>query len=99
MAHHSPTPIADDTFRKLFQGEGPGPTGQFPEGKLTADDEGEIRYAVAADRERQKVVIDFGAPVRWVGMTPDQADHLGRLLIAKGGEARPVLPAEGMSEG
>ena len=47
------------------------------------DDEGEIRFAVAADTEAGKVLIDFGKPVRSLGMTAEQAQGLVDLLQKK----------------
>jgi hypothetical protein len=60
-------------------GETPGPTGEFPDGKLTELDEGEIR--IAAGIVEDKVVMDFGTPVTWIGMDRDQAHTLGRRLM------------------
>jgi hypothetical protein len=65
-----------------------GATGREPYGKLTDDDEGEIRLAVAADRDTETVIIDFGKDVSWVGMRPEQAEAFGQLLIEKAKEAR-----------
>ena len=55
-----------------------GPTGKFPDGKLTEKDEGEIAFAVL--RKDGKVVIDFNSQVTWVGMSPEQALDLSRIL-------------------
>jgi hypothetical protein len=74
---------------------GLGATGRFPEGKLNADDEGEIAVGIAADRKNRKVVVDFGKPVAWIGFSPEQATELGEMLIAKGMEARGI---EGVSK-
>ena len=63
--------------------EGLGATGEFPDGRVTDDDEGEIRFAVAADSERGLVHIDFGKPVHWMAMTPEQATEVGMLIRAK----------------
>lgn len=41
-----------------------GGTGQYPQGKLGKDDEGELRIAMAADKRNKKVAIDFGKPVK-----------------------------------
>ena len=49
-----------------------GPTGQFPEGRLNQDDEGEIAIAICADHGN--VVIQFGKPVAWLAMPPEQAE-------------------------
>lgn len=63
-----------------------GPTGRSPRGKLNADDKGELRIGVAADRGN--VVIDFGTRVSWVGMPPEQAEQLAETLRTKAREAR-----------
>jgi hypothetical protein len=60
-----------------------GPTGKFPAGKHDADDEGELDAAVG--HEFGKVVIDFGTPVAWVAMGPDEARGLARSLIKHAG--------------
>lgn len=56
-----------------------GATGRFPEGKLVDEDEGEIRISIGT--AKGSVVLDFGKPTAWVGMTPDQAIDLGNTLI------------------
>ena len=55
-----------------------GATGEFPEGKLTPADEGEIQFGVAA--HEGKVIIEFGKPVHWLGMSPGQAQDLAQSL-------------------
>ena len=79
MAHHSVNPLLDPApeAQKL------GATGQYPEGKLNPDDEGEIAFAIGADKPNKKVLIDFGKPVAWIAMTPDQATQFARILIEK----------------
>lgn len=58
-----------------------GPTDRFPEGRLTESDEGEIRIAVGV--EKGKIVLHFGEPTMWVGMTPEQAVEIAGLMIQK----------------
>lgn len=88
MAHHS----SDLTeLRKLFGSpEGLGPTGAHPEGHLTKDDEGEIKFAVAADPNTQTVILDFGKRIAWVGMTADQAIELADMLTKKAWLSRGI---------
>ncbi len=59
----------------------PGPTGKFPQGSLNKDDEGELKMLISHDGEG-KVIIDFGKPVRWVGMSSTEAVDLARVLIS-----------------
>lgn len=62
-----------------------GATGQFPEGKLSDNDEGEIMIGIAV--YRGKVLFSFGKPVQGIGFTPEQAEQIGRDLINKAREA------------
>lgn len=56
-----------------------GPTGEFPNGKLDATDEGALRMAVS--QHGNEVRIDFGSPVAWVAMSPQQAVHMAELIV------------------
>ncbi len=69
-----------------------GATGQFPEGQLTEADEGEIRFGVTA--VDGKVVLDFGTPVTWMGMTPEQAKDLGQLLVERAASVEAPAQSE-----
>ena len=75
---------AGDVFRKANV----GPTGQFPDGKMSKHDEGEIAFAVG--HPNGKVVIDFGSPVAWVGMEPQQAVALAQTLLSHAKKARII---------
>jgi len=66
--------------------ETPGPTGNFPEGKLNDDDEGELAIAIIADKTKQVVAIDFGKPVHWLAMPRANAIEFANILLAKAAE-------------
>jgi hypothetical protein len=58
----------------------PGPTGDFPQGKLNADDEGALNIAIS--QEKGVVRIDFGKPIEWLAMPPDLAfDFASTILV------------------
>jgi hypothetical protein len=67
-----------------------GALGEFPEGQLSKTDEGSIQFAIG--QKDGKVVLDFGTPVHWVGMNPQQAADLASSLMKK---AREVARANG----
>jgi hypothetical protein len=69
---------------------GLGATGQFPEGKASPHDEGAVLFAIG-ERD-DNVIVDFGTPVVWLGMPPEQAVAMAQLLIAK---ARIVARRQG----
>lgn len=56
-----------------------GAVGQHSQGKLTKKDEGDIQFRVGS--ENNKVVLDFGTPVHWVGMDAQQAADLASSLL------------------
>jgi hypothetical protein len=104
MAHHGPNPFdgdkrsmeeiqkRNDLMRDLLDAtKFRGAIGDFPEGKLTKQDEGAIQFAIG--EAHGKVVVDFGTSVHWLGMTPQQAADFAstilkraRLVARKSGE-------------
>jgi hypothetical protein len=70
-----------EAMRRLAREHGLGATGQHPQGKLDATDEGEIKIAVGT--QGGKVVVAFGKPVAWFGLDPAQARALAESLRQK----------------
>ncbi len=56
-----------------------GATGNFPDGKLTTDDEGEIQIGITQVDGR--VVMNFGKAITWIGFTKEQALQIADSLI------------------
>jgi hypothetical protein len=56
-----------------------GATGNFPDGKLNESDEGEIMVGVTSAEDR--VILNFGKPVHWIGFTKEQAKQIAESLI------------------
>jgi hypothetical protein len=66
--------------------DGLGATGEFPQGKLTEDDEGALNCAVT---HGQGVVrIDFGKEIAWLAMDPDLAINFASAIMV---HARELL--------
>ena len=63
--------------------EGLGATGKYPQGKVSIEDEGELKMAVGMSPDRQKVILDFGKPVAWLGLDRETAESLGLLLLER----------------
>lgn len=55
-----------------------GATGLYPDGALSKEDEGQLRLAIAHDS--QNVIIKFGKPVAWLGLSPKEALQLSDLI-------------------
>ena len=44
-----------------------GSTGNFPNGKIDSSDEGELKIAMGI--YENTLIIDFGGPTSWIGLT------------------------------
>lgn len=67
-----------EVARELTAVAGLGETGSHPLGAMTPDDEGELRLAVTSTGG--KVVLAFGKPVAWIGLSPRDARALADKL-------------------
>lgn len=98
MAHHGSEPFDGEPehpekkiarnklMRELLDTTGfRGALGEFPVGQLTKTDEGSIQFAIG--EKDGKVVIDFGTPVHWIGLSPQQAADFASLLLKRAREA------------
>lgn len=85
--HHSQQPIEE--IAKLFEERDEaireeairlqlGETGRFPEGKIVDHDEGELKSAITT--YKGKVIVSFGKPVAFVGLTAKQAVEFADIL-------------------
>ena len=61
-----------------------GPTGEFPEGKLNENDDGELAVGMTIDNG--KVVMLFGTPITWIAFSPEQAIEFANQIIEKAKE-------------
>lgn len=52
---------------------------RFPRGRLSQDDDGELEIAIGV--ANNAVVINFGRPVRWIGLGAFEAKTLAGLLL------------------
>jgi hypothetical protein len=60
-----------------------GPTGKYPNGKVYADDAGELKVAITTDKENGIIRIDFGTRVEWLGLNVSEAKILAAALITR----------------
>ncbi len=65
-----------------------GATGEFPDGKISDDDEGELRLAVTGDQRTGNVIIDFGKPVVWMALPAEQAVGLAEVIAKQAEKAK-----------
>jgi hypothetical protein len=100
MQHHNEG--MSEELRKLFEDQ-KAARGRFSDqvagrakrtwsdGRLGATDDGDLAFAVGPHPEHELVVIDFGKPVEFVSMPPQQAIELAQTLI-KHARAMATMP-------
>jgi hypothetical protein len=83
MSHHSSDPGMEEAMHEAMRLA----LGEFPDGKLSPDDEGAIAMAVGHVAGRVK--LTFAKPVAWLGLRPQEAVELAQLLIDHAKAASP----------
>lgn len=86
MSHHASELSKKMSFASLQ--DCLGATGKFPHGKIDRLDEGQIKFAIAADHATNTVLVSFGKAIVWIGMTADEAIKLANTLRDKGLELK-----------
>lgn len=62
----------------------------YPEGRMGAEDDGELSYAVTTDKRHRTIVIRFGKPVEWIGLGVEHAEQLRDQLTERLQELRGI---------
>jgi len=89
MSHHEDH--LNDVLMEEMERLNLGPTGEYPEGMLTPQDQGELRMGVSA--YKGKVILAFGKEIAHLGLTSEGAKDLGHLLIEQAnGLSKPDFP-------
>lgn len=53
----------------------------YSQGRLSADDDGDVAFKISSDAEKSVVRIDFPKPMTWIAMNPQEAIELAQMLI------------------
>ena len=64
-----------------------GPTGNFPRGKLNAEDEGGLAIALGKNPDGV-IIMDFGKEVGWIGLNQATAINIARSILTLAGAKR-----------
>ena len=63
---------------------------EFPDGRMGADDDGELTYAVATDHKHRTIVIRFAHKTDWIGFDIESAEKLRDALTERLHELRGI---------
>jgi len=88
-SHHESQEQKELLKRLIDQGTGTAKR-EYPNGRISGDDEGSLVYAIAADARRQIIRIEFNKPVNSLGLTKPDAEVLLEKLTEKLMELRGI---------
>lgn len=78
MSHHNPEQAS---LIQRFQEQMAGTARrEYPAGRMGAEDDGQIAYAIATDDRHRTIIIRFPKPVEWVAMGVQEAEELRQQL-------------------
>lgn len=82
---HSPEHIAEQKrhLKRLMDQFNGTAKREYTAGRMGAEDDGTLSYAIAADRLHNTVIIRFGKPVEWIGLGPKDVESLREKLLEK----------------
>ena len=89
MSHHGDAEELAHMRRLIDQMNGTAKR-EYPKGRMGAEDDGALSYAVATDTRRSTIVIRFGKPVEWIGLGIEDAERLRDELTERLMELRGV---------
>jgi len=67
-----------------------GPTGDFPQGKMSNDDEGGLQIGITSD-EHGRVIINFGTQLSWIGLEREYVVQFAQLLLKRAGAKKVTV--------
>jgi hypothetical protein len=53
---------------------------KYPQGRISGEDEGQAPMAIAHDPDNNVVIIRFGVPTKWIGLSPAEVFNLLTLF-------------------
>jgi hypothetical protein len=70
-----------DLKRLVDQLQGNALRREYPEGRLGADDDGALSVGVGCDKDRGVVIIFFGKPIKWIGLSPKDVANMVKSVV------------------
>ena len=90
FAHHGDNPAKNLEIANLLQRFEKQVEGRaeraYSEGRISAADEGDLACAIKTDHKHDKIIMDFGKPVTWLAMSPQDAVSWAQELIRRARE-------------
>jgi hypothetical protein len=84
LSHHSPE--ESEAFQRFAEQITGSTKREWPQGRISGEDDGATAFMIAADPSRKVVLITFPKPMNWIGLGVNEAMQLRNMLDEKIGE-------------
>lgn len=74
---------SEDAIDRFFQQGRGEDKREYPKGKLNPDDKGALAFAIAVDKNKKLMIINFNKPVTWMGLYLPDAKRLHEKMGEK----------------
>ncbi len=86
ISHHSENPGEREALDRFLSQIMGSTKREWPKGRISGEDDGVTAYAIAADPQRQLILIRFPKPMDWIGLGINEAMALRNQLDEKIGQ-------------
>lgn len=77
VSHHRGDEDAQQRLRQRFMEQMNGTAKrEYSAGRMGAEDDGDLAYALATDQKGRAIIVRFGKPVEWIGLSIKDAEAL-----------------------
>lgn len=87
VSHHGSNEKNDEDLKRLLKRFNDQCDGiikrEYSQGRLGANDDGDLAYAIATDQRNRTIVIRFGKPTEWIGLSIEDAKQLVDQLTTR----------------
>lgn len=87
LEHHGQQ---DDLVRRFIEQKSGQYARSFPNGRIGADDDGQLTYAIATDMNHKIIRIVFPHPTKWIALDAESAEKLRDELTKRLFELRGI---------
>ena len=87
VPHHNDDAALHERFLQQAMGQYER---KFPDGRIGADDDGDLTLAMAVDHNHKVIRIQFAHPTQWLGLNRESAERMRDMLSEKLLELRGI---------
>lgn len=74
----------ESEIRRLFEQQAQHKAArEYPEGRISADDDGAFAMMIAVDPKTRTIVVKYPYPTQWIGLKLNDAEQFRHLLSEK----------------